>query len=158
MKLNTSKPTEIIVFTLVENELHSSPQLEDQNHTNDWKTTNTHEGGLVMAYNNSARINTLYSRTFYALYIGPNNNSAGYSIFKLSTKQILTTPKYKPVPTPEDLIKGISETDSLTTIIQIDNFDSDNYTTQKDHFNNAQDDNQAQCNDVDNSEHESYNE
>ena len=39
-----------------------------------------------MAYNNKARGNILYPRTFYVLYIGPNNKDAGYFIFKLSTK------------------------------------------------------------------------
>ena len=36
-------------YILVENELQSSPQLEDQYETNDWKTSNKHEGELVMA-------------------------------------------------------------------------------------------------------------
>ena len=40
------------------------------------KTTNKHEGGLMIAYNNNARSNELYPRTFYALYIRPNNNGA----------------------------------------------------------------------------------
>ena len=55
--------------TLVVNELQSSPQLEDPKETYDWKTINNHEGELVMAYNTNARNNTLYPRTFYALYI-----------------------------------------------------------------------------------------
>ena len=56
-----------------ENELQSSSQLKDQNETNDLKTTNKYEGGLVMTYDNIARNNTLHPRTFYALYIGQNN-------------------------------------------------------------------------------------
>ena len=52
--------------------------------------------------------------------------------------------KYKPVPMPEDLLETINQKDSFTTNIQIDHFDSDHYKTQKDHFNNTQDDNQVQ--------------
>ena len=59
---------------------------------------------------------------------------------------------------PEDLIEAINKTGSFTTIIQIKHFDNDQYTTQEHLFNNTQDDNQAQYDDVDNSEHESYNE
>ena len=70
-----------------------------------------------MAYDNNVRSNKLYPRILYALYIGPNNNGTGHLIFKLSTKQILTTMKYKPVPIPEDLIKTINEPDSFTTKI-----------------------------------------
>ena len=35
--------------TLVDNKLKSSSHLEDPNETDDWKTTNNHEGKLVMA-------------------------------------------------------------------------------------------------------------
>ena len=109
-----------------------------------------------MAYDNNARSNTLYTRTLHALYIGPNDNGTGHLIFKLSTKQILTTLKYKPVPMPEDLIKAINETDSFTTNIQINHFDSDHYTAQEDHFDNTQDDDQDHCDNMDNSEHDNY--
>mmetsp|Transcript_38260 Transcript_38260/g.43175 ORF Transcript_38260/g.43175 Transcript_38260/m.43175 type:complete len:111 (-) Transcript_38260:36-368(-) len=74
------------VYTLVKDKLQSSHQLEDQNETNDLKTINKHEGGLMMAYDNNAKSNALYLRIFYALYIGPNNNGAGHLIFKLSAK------------------------------------------------------------------------
>ena len=74
------------VYTLVEDKLQLSHQLEDQNETNDLKTTNKHEGGLVMACDNNAKSNTLNPRTFYALFIGPNDDGAGHFIFELSTK------------------------------------------------------------------------
>ena len=61
------------VYTLVDNKLQSSPHLEDPNETNDCKTANNHEDDLVMAYDTNAESSTLYSRTFYALYIGLNN-------------------------------------------------------------------------------------
>ena len=46
-------------YTIAEDKLQSSHQLKDQNETNDLKTTNKHEGGLVMAYNNNAKSNIL---------------------------------------------------------------------------------------------------
>ena len=103
--------------TLVENKLQPSPQLEDQNETNDWKTTNKHEDELVIAYNNNTSSKTLYPKISYALYIGPNDRGTGHLIFKLSTKQVLTIPKYKPVPMPEDLIKAINKMDTYTNKI-----------------------------------------
>ena len=81
-----------------------------------------------MAYNTNVGNNTLYPRTFYALYIGPNDNGIGYLIFKLTTKQILITMKYQPVPVSEDLIEVINDTDSFTTKIQIDHFNSNHFT------------------------------
>ena len=54
-------------YTLVDKELRSSSHLEDPNKTNDWKTTDTHGGELVVAYDNNAGNNTLYLRTFYLL-------------------------------------------------------------------------------------------
>ena len=57
---------------------------------------------------------------------------------------------------PEDLIKAMNKTDSFTIKIQIDLFDTDRLTSQDDPFDNTQDDNQTQCDDVDNSENESY--
>ena len=143
---------------MVENKLQSSPQLEDQNGTNDWKTTNKHKGELVMAYDNNASNKVLYPRTFYALYIGPNDSSTGHLIFKLSTNQILTTPKYKPVTIPDDLIEAINKMDTFTNKIQINYFDSDHYIAEEDHFDNTQNDNQEHCDDTDNSEHERYDE
>ena len=54
-------------------------------------------------------------------------------------------------------VKEINEQDSFTTNIYINHFDSNHYTTQKDHFDNNQDEDQAQFDDTDNSEHENYN-
>ena len=62
-------------------------------------------GELVMTYDVKASNKTLYPRAFYALYIGPNVGGTGHSVFKLSTKQLLTSPKYKPVPMPEDVFQ-----------------------------------------------------
>ena len=46
-------------------------------------------------------------------------------IFKFSIKQLLTTPKFQPVPMPEDLIQAVNEVDTITKKIQLDHFDSD---------------------------------
>ena len=73
-------------YTIVDNKLHLRSHLEDLNKPNDWKTKNSHEGELVMAYNNYNGNNTLRPRTFYALHIEPNGNGNGHLIFKLSTK------------------------------------------------------------------------
>ena len=54
------------------------------------------------------------------LYIGLNNNGIIDSIFKLSTKQLLTTMKYHSVSVSENLFKIINEKDSFTTKIHID--------------------------------------
>ena len=121
MKFNTNGPTETTVFTLSLITNHNqAPYLEDRNKTYDWKTKNNHEDELVMAYDTNAGSNTLYPRTLYALYIGPNNNGIGHLVFKLSTKQILTTVKYQPVPVSKNLSRTSNETDSFTTKIQID--------------------------------------
>ena len=111
-----------------------------------------------MAYNTNAGNNTLYWRTFCALYIGLNNNGIGHLIFKLSTKEILTTMEYQPVPVHENIFETISETDSFTNKIQIDHANSNHFTVQNYHFNNTKDDDESQSNDVDNSENKSYDE
>ena len=84
----------------------------------------------------------LYSNTrpFYTLYIGPNDNGTSHLLFKLSTKQILTTLKYKPVliPIPGNIIKAINEKDSFITKIQINHFDSDCFIDQDYHLDNTQ--------------------
>ena len=70
-----------------------------------------------MVYDTNTGNNTLYPRTFYALYIGPNDNGIGYLIFKLSTKQTLIKMEYQLVPAPDNLINVIIETDSFTNKI-----------------------------------------
>ena len=111
-----------------------------------------------MTYNSNTVSNTLYPRPLYALYIGPNNNETGHLIFKLSTIQKLTTMKYQTVPVPENLFETINETDLFTIKIQINHSDGNRFTAQNNHFDNTKDDGQAQSNDVDKSEDESYDE
>ena len=108
------------LYTLVDNELQLSSHLEDPNKANDWKSTNSHEGELVIAYNTNAGNNTLRPRIFYALYIGPNDDSNGHSMYKLFTNQILVTMKYQSVPVLEDLIEAISKMDTSDNIVSAD--------------------------------------
>ena len=81
------------LYTLADNEIQSGSDLEDQNEAINWKSTNGHEGELVIVYDNKVGDKTLRPRTFYVLYIVPNDNGNGLLIFKLSTKQILITIK-----------------------------------------------------------------
>ena len=84
------------LYTLAENELQLSSDLEDPNEADDWKSTNSHKGELVkyIAYNTTTGINELCPRIFYALCIGPSNNGNGHLIYRISTNQILVTMKY----------------------------------------------------------------
>ena len=109
--------------TLADNELHLNSDLEDSNEADDWKSTNSHKGELVIAYDSKAGSNTLHPRVFYVLYIKPDGDSKGHLIYKLSADQILVTMKYQSVPVPEDLIKTMKKTDSSDNKIQIDHFD-----------------------------------
>ena len=88
-----------------------------------------------MAYDNYNKNNKLRSKTFYVLYIGPNDNGNGHLIFILSTKQIWVTMKYQPIYAPKDLIEAINKEDSFNNKIQTDHFDSDYYILQDDHSN-----------------------
>ena len=56
---------------------------------------------IMIAYDEMTSNTTLYPRTSYALYIGPNDSGTSYSVLKLSKKQLLITPKCKPVPMTE---------------------------------------------------------
>ena len=58
-----------------------------------------------MAYDVKASNKILHPRTFYVFYIGPNDSSTSHSVFKISTKQLLTTLKCKPVPMPEGVFQ-----------------------------------------------------
>ena len=71
------------LYTLVNNKLQLSSDLEYLNEANDWKSTNSHKIELVIAYDTKAGNNTLRPRLFYTLYIKPNDDSN--SLYKLST-------------------------------------------------------------------------
>ena len=68
------------LYSLANNELQLSSDLEDQ----DWNSTDSHEGELIIIYNNKVRYKTLRPRAFYALYVKPNeegNLVHGYESF-----------------------------------------------------------------------------
>ena len=66
-------------------------------------------GELVMAYDVTADNKTTTPRALYDLYIGPNNGGTGHQVFKLSNKRMITTPKCRPVPMPDDVIKIVND-------------------------------------------------
>ena len=52
------------LYTLANNELQLSSDLEDQNEGVDWNSTNSHKGELVIAYDNKVENKTLCPRVF----------------------------------------------------------------------------------------------
>ena len=107
-------------------------------------------------YNTNAGNNKLWPRTFYALYIGPINDSNGHLIHKISTDQLLVTMKYQSVPIPEDLVKVTNTTNSSNNKIQVDHVNSEDSIVQDDHFNNNKDDGQTQFKDKNSSVNKSH--
>ena len=61
-------------YTLTDNKLQLSFDCEDL----DWNSTNSHEGELIIAYDNKVGNKTLCLRTFYALYVKPNQVQTRY--------------------------------------------------------------------------------
>ena len=86
-----------------------------------------------MAYDKNSNNKTLYPRTFYALYIGPNDSCTSHLIFKLSIEQILTTPKYKPVPMP--YVEILTRTDRPKRLL-LPEIDSNSKTSKVDFTTN----------------------
>ena len=108
-----------------------------------------------MDYDKNATNETLHSKTYYALYIGPKDSGTSHLLFKLSMKQLLNTPKYKPVPMPEDIIQAVYEMGTYTNKIDLNHFDRDQYTVHQNHFGNTPDDNQEHYVTMEHSDHES---
>ena len=65
-------------------------------------------GELVLAYNVKSENKTSKPTAFHALYIRPNDAGTGHSVFKLSTKKMIVTPRCKPIPMPGDVIEVIN--------------------------------------------------
>ena len=61
-----------------------------------------------MAYDVTSSNKTIDPRAFFGLYIRPNDSGTCHTVFKLRTKQLVTTPKYKPKPLAEDIVKVIN--------------------------------------------------
>ena len=77
-----------------------------------------------MVYDVTANNKTTIPRAFYTLYIGPNNNGTGHQVFKLLSNRLVTMPKYKPVPMPDDVIQVVNdmgEQDGMPNRIQFCN-------------------------------------
>ena len=68
-------------------------------------------GVLVMAYDVTSSNKTTEPRAFFGLYIGPNDSGNGHTVFKLATKQLVTTPKCKPKPMAEDVVEIVNNVD-----------------------------------------------
>ena len=66
-------------------------------------------GKLVISYNVTGNNKTASPRAYYALYIGLSDSGTGHLVFKLTTKKVVTTPKYKPKPIIEDVITIVDE-------------------------------------------------
>ena len=71
------------LYHLAVSKLQLSYDVEESYRTNDWKSTKSHDGELVIAYNDKVENKTLYPRIFYALYIRPNDIGNRHSIYKL---------------------------------------------------------------------------
>ena len=138
------------LYTLDNYELQLNSDPEDPNGTDNWKSTNSHNSELGIAYNNKAGNNTLHTKMFYALYIKPNGDNNG--VYNLSLDQIVVTMKYQLVPVPKDLIKSMNKTDSSNNKIRIDHFDIKQSIVRDDYSNNNKCDNQTPNNNKDNSE------
>ena len=66
-------------------------------------------GELVLAYDVQLDNKTSKPRAFYPLYIGPNDRGTGHSVFKLSTKTMIVTPRCKPIPMPDNVITVVNK-------------------------------------------------
>ena len=66
-------------------------------------------GELVLAYDVKSDNKISKPRAFHALYIGPNDAGVSHSVFKISTKKMILTPRCKPIPMPDNVIKIINQ-------------------------------------------------
>ena len=66
-------------------------------------------GKLVIAYNVTSNNMIAHSRVFFALYTRLNDSGTGHTVLKLSSKQLVTTPKCKPKPMAEDIISLVND-------------------------------------------------
>ena len=78
------------LYTLTDNKLQLSSDLEDL----DWDSTNNHKSYLTIAYNNEVWNKVLCLRTFYVLYVEPNQKGNGHLVHSLDKDQIVATKDY----------------------------------------------------------------
>ena len=62
-----------------------------------------------MVYDALLNNKTSKPRAFYVLYIRPNGGVTGHSVFKLSAKKMIITPRCKPIPMPDNVIKVVNQ-------------------------------------------------
>ena len=65
-------------------------------------------GEFLLAYDVKSNNRTSKPRAFHVLCIGPNDAGTGHSVFKLATKNMIVTPRCKPIPMPNDVIQVIN--------------------------------------------------
>ena len=66
-------------------------------------------GEQVLVYDVLSNNKTSKPRAFYVLYIGPNDGSTGHLVFNLSTKKMIITPRYKPIPMLDNVIELVNQ-------------------------------------------------
>ena len=87
------------LYTFADDELHLRSDIEDFK----WNSTDSHKSELIIAYDNKVGNKTLCPRTFYALYVKPNQEGNGHLIYRLDKDQIVVTKNYQTVPVTEDI-------------------------------------------------------
>ena len=98
---NQEQTTNHNLYTITDNKLRSSSDLEDL----DWDITDNHKGELIIAYDNKIGNKILYPRTFYTLYVEPNQEGNGHIVYSLDEDQIVVTKNYRTTSVPEDLVR-----------------------------------------------------
>ena len=146
------------LYHLANSKLQLNYDLEKSYRTNDLKSTNSHKGELVIAYNNKVGSKTLYPRILYALYIRPNDIGNGHLIYRLSTDQILVTKEYQSVPVSDDLIEAINETNLYDNKIQVIHLKGNHSIAQDDYSGKHNKKGHTHINDTNTSEDKSCNE
>ena len=66
-------------------------------------------GELVMAYNVTSINMTSHPRAFFVSYIRTNNSFTGHTVFKLSTKQLVTTSKCQLKSMAENIVRVVND-------------------------------------------------
>ena len=82
-----------------------------------FKTPLCKMGELVLAYDVKSNNKTSKPRAFYELYIRSNDAGTGHSVFKLATKNMIVTPRCKPISISihihNDVTEVINQTEKM---------------------------------------------
>ena len=65
-------------------------------------------GELVLVHNVLSNNKLSQPRAFHALYIESNDGGTGHSVFKLSSKKLVVTTRWKPIPMPDGVIEVVN--------------------------------------------------